>query len=234
MKHLRILSVFLIVAVMALSFVACNATPDVGDEGGSVGGSQTPSGNNTQNTPSGGNTQTQSGGGSQTPSGNEGENQTPNGGDTSRILVVYFSCTNTTKGRAEALQAKLGADIYRITPAVPYTNADLNYNTDCRANREQNDSSARPAISGGVEDMSQYDVIYIGYPIWWGQAPKIIYTFLESYDFAGKTLIPFCTSGGSGMGTSGNNLHSSAPNAIWKSGRRVSSNSDIDALVNMK
>ncbi|MDE6301959.1 MAG: aldo/keto reductase, partial [Clostridia bacterium] len=146
----------------------------------------------------------------------------------------YFSCTNTTKGRGEALQSKLDADIYRIMPAIPYTNADLNYSTDCRANREQNDASARPVISGGVADMSKYDVVYIGYPIWWGQAPKIIYTFLESYDFAGKTLIPFCTSGGSGMGTSGTNLHSSAPDAIWKSGCRVSSNSDIDALVNMK
>lgn len=150
------------------------------------------------------------------------------------ILVVYFSCTNNTKNRAEALQAKLDADLYRIQPAVPYTTADLNYNTDCRANREQNDSSSRPEISGGVEDMSKYSVVYIGYPIWWGQAPKIIYTFLESYDFTGKTLIPFCTSGSSPMGTSGTNLHSSAPNANWKEGLRVASNSDVNALVNMK
>ena len=219
MKRLRFLFVALIVVVMALSFVACNTTPSTGDNEdgiGGIGGGGDQSSDSTDN-------QTPMGGGSQ--SGDE---------DTTSILVVYFSCTNTTKGRAEALQAKLDADIYRIVPAVPYTSADLNYNTDCRANREQNDSSARPAISGGVEDISQYDVIYIGYPIWWGQAPKIIYTFLESYDFTGKTLIPFCTSGGSGMGTSGTNLHSSASGAIWKSGCRVSSNSDIDTLVNMK
>ena len=217
MKRFRILCVALIVVVMALSFVACGetaSTPDVGNDSDSLGGVD---GGNDAQTPSVG-----------------GTGQTPNDQDTTSILVVYFSCTNTTKGRAEALQAKLDADIYRIVPAVPYTSADLNYNTDCRANREQNDSMARPAISGGVEVMSQYNVIYIGYPIWWGQAPKIIYTFLESYDFTGKTLIPFCTSGGSGMGTSGTNLHSSALGAIWKSGCRVSSNSDIDTLVNMK
>ncbi len=151
------------------------------------------------------------------------------------VLVVYFSCTNTTKGRAEALQAKLGSDIYRIEPTVPYTSADLNYsNNSCRANQEQRDDSCRPGINGRVENMEQYDVIYIGYPIWWGQAPKIVYTFLESYDLSGKTIIPFCTSGGSAMGTSGTNLHSSASDAVWKSGCLVRSSDDIDALVNMK
>ena len=155
-------------------------------------------------------------------------------GNAPNTLVVYFSCTNTTKGRAEALQARLGADIYRIVPEVPYTAADLDYTTDCRANREQKDASARPKISGSAVQLEQYDVVYIGYPIWWGQAPKIIYTFLESHDFAGKTVIPFCTSGGSGMGSSGTNLRRFAPQAVWKAGRLVRSGSDIDALAAMK
>lgn len=142
------------------------------------------------------------------------------GGTDANILVVYFSATNTTKGVAQKIQTAAGSAIYQIVPAVPYTPADLNYNTDCRANREQNDPNARPAISGSVENIGQYDTVFIGYPIWWGQAPKIIYTFLESYDFSGKTLIPFCTSGSSPMGSSATNLHSLTPNATWLGGQR--------------
>ncbi len=88
-----------------------------------------------------------------------------------KVLVAYFSATNNTEGIAQHIADALGADLYEITPEVPYTAADLNYNTDCRANREQNDASARPAISGSVENMEQYDVVFLGYPIWWGQAP---------------------------------------------------------------
>ncbi len=155
------------------------------------------------------------------------------GEDSPKVLVVYFSATNTTKGVAEAIHSQIsGSDIYAITPAVPYTPADLNYNTDCRANREQNDPNARPEISGKIENIEQYDVIFIGYPIWWGQAPKIIYTFFESYDydFDGVTIIPFCTSGSSGIGSSATNLHSLAPNAIWKSGARISGN-NVSSLI---
>lgn len=150
-----------------------------------------------------------------------------------KVLVAYFSCTNTTKTVAEAIHGQVsGAYLYRITPAVPYTSADLNYNTDCRANREQNDPAARPEISGRVENIEQYDVIFIGYPIWWGQAPKIIYTFFESYDydFDGVTVIPFCTSGSSGIGSSATNLHASAPKANWKSGARISGN-NVGSLI---
>jgi flavodoxin len=107
----------------------------------------------------------------------------------SQVLVVYFSCTGTTKRLAEYAADILGADIYEIVPETPYTSADLNYsNNDCRANREQNTPSARPAIKNGVENMEKYDVILLGYPIWWGQAPKIIYTFLDTYDFRTKRL----------------------------------------------
>ncbi len=167
--------------------------------------------------------------------GNNGDTTptTPEQPTESKVLVAYFSATGTTEGVAEAIHNQVsGSYLYRITPAVPYTSADLNYNSDCRANREQNDPAARPAISGSVENIEQYDVIFIGYPIWWGQAPKIIYTFFESYnyDFEGVTIIPFCTSGGSGMGSSATNLHSLAPQAIWKSGARISGN-NVTSLI---
>lgn len=159
----------------------------------------------------------------------------PKPSDSSRILIAYFSATNNTENIANHLKNILDADIYEITPETPYTSADLDYNTDCRANREQNDADARPAISGNVEDMSQYDVIFLGYPIWWGQAPKIISTFLESYDFTGKTVVPFCTSGSSGIGSSAENLHSLANAADWKDGNRFSggaSRSTVETWVN--
>lgn len=141
-----------------------------------------------------------------------------------KVLIAYFSATNNTEGIANHMKAALGdhADLYEITPETPYTTADLNYNTDCRANREQNDPSSRPAISGSVENMAQYNVIFLGYPIWWGQAPKIISTFLESYDLSGKTIVPFCTSGSSPMGSSATNLHSLASSATWLDGQRFS------------
>lgn len=152
----------------------------------------------------------------------ENEDSTANNKtDTSNdILVVYFSATGTTKPLAEYTADILNADLYEIVPDDPYTEEDLAYYTNGRADREQNDSSARPAISGGVENMQKYDTILLGYPIWHGQAPKIISTFLESYDFSGKTILPFCTSHSSGIGTSDTNLHSLAENANWLNGKR--------------
>ena len=150
-------------------------------------------------------------------------------------LIAYFSATNNTESIANHLDAILDADLYEITPETPYTSADLNYNTDCRANREQNDAGARPAISGSVDNMEQYDVIFLGYPIWWGQAPKIIYTFLESYDLSGKTIVPFCTSGSSGIGSSATNLQTLAGSAAWMDGQRFSgsaSRSAVETWVN--
>ena len=217
MKRLKIFLIALMIVVTVMVFAAC-VNPDA-----------TPNGNNNGTDGSNGSVQ-DSNSNQTTTSGNNS-----NSDGTNKILVAYFSCTNNTKGRAQTLQSRLGADIYQITPAVPYTNADLNYNNNSsRANKEQNDSTCRPQISGSVNNISQYDVIYIGYPIWWGEAPKIIYTFLESYDLSGKTLIPFCTSASSPMGSSGSNLHASAPNSVWKDGCRVYSNDDIDTLVNMK
>ena len=138
----------------------------------------------------------------------------------SKVFVAYFSATGTTKTLAEYAADILNADIYEIVPEDPYTDEDLAYYTGGRADQEQNDPSARPAIAGSVENMSQYDTVLIGYPIWHGQAPKIIYTFLESYDFSGKTILPFCTSHSSGIGSSADNLHSLASGANWLDGER--------------
>lgn len=158
-----------------------------------------------------------------------------NNNESNKSLVVYFSCTNTTKGVAEKIADIVGGDIYRIVPETPYTSADLDYNiASSRANLEQNDPSSRPVINGKVENIEDYDIVFIGYPIWWGKAPQIIYTFLESYDLSGKTVVPFCTSGSSGLGTSDKDLHSSAPKAQWKAGRKFdarSSKKDIESWL---
>lgn len=150
----------------------------------------------------------------------------------SDILVAYFSCTGTTKSVAEHAASYLNGDLYGITPQVPYSNADLDYRTDYRANQEQKDPSVRPAISGSVKNMAQYDTIILGYPIWQGQAPRII---SKSYDFSGKTIVPFCTSGGSGLGTSASNLHGLVDSgAAWKTGIRFgagASSSDVQTWL---
>lgn len=138
-----------------------------------------------------------------------------------KTLVAYFSCTGATQAIAETLAQHVGADLYAITPAQPYTTADLNYNdSSSRGAKEQSDQTARPALGGSVVNLNDYDTIYLGYPIWFGQAPKIIATFLESQSFAGKTIIPFCTSGSSGMGNSAEQLHSLVPGATWTAGQR--------------
>ena len=141
-----------------------------------------------------------------------------------KILVAYFSCTNTTKGIADDVADLTSGTLYRIEPETPYTSADLNYNTDCRANREQNDPKARPAINGAVENIADYDIVFLGYPIWWGAAPKVIYTFLEKHNLDDKIIIPFCTSHSSGIGSSDTNLHSLATNVEWKPGKRFGAN----------
>ena len=139
-------------------------------------------------------------------------------------LVVYFSVTGNTKALAETIAETTGADIVEIVPETPYTSEDISYNNDnCRANKEQNDDSARPAIANKIENIDDYDTIYLGYPIWWGTMPKIINTFLESYDLSGKTIMPFCTSGGSGIGTSVSAIKDVCPGADVKDGFRGSS-----------
>ena len=148
------------------------------------------------------------------------------------ILVAYFSVTNNTKAVAEKLADGLGADIYEITPEEPYTDADIDYSDDnSRTTIEMNDPDARPAIAGSVENMDQYQVLFIGYPIWWGDAPRIISTFMESYDFSGKTIIPFCTSGGSGISSSAANLEKLTSGANWLEGKRLNGSDSQDTIM---
>ena len=157
---------------------------------------------------------------------NLGWEETTRGG---KVLVAYFSATGTTRGAAERVQAATGGDLFEIVPAVAYTSADLDYNDSAsRSQMEQRDPAARPAVSGAVEGMDGYGVVFLGYPIWNGRPPRIISTFLESYDFTGKTIVPFCTSGGSGFSDSG--LHELASGATWAEGRRLNSASQ-DAVT---
>lgn len=152
-----------------------------------------------------------------------------------KTLIAYFSATNNTEGIANHLNTLLDADLYEIVPETPYTEADLDWHdSSSRTTLEMNDAAARPAISGSVEDMDGYDTIFLGYPIWWGEAPRIICTFLESYDFNGKTIVPFCTSGSSGIGSSADNLHTLTDGAEWMEGHRFSagaSESDVQSWV---
>jgi len=145
-----------------------------------------------------------------------------------KILVAYFSASGQTKRLAQTLADATGGDLYEITPEVPYTTDDLDWNNKhSRSSIEMNDPSSRPAITGQVEDMTQYDIVFVGFPIWWYQAPTIIQTFLESYDLAGKVVVPFATSGGSGMGKTGGILQTSAPKADWKPGKRLSAEASV-------
>lgn len=149
-----------------------------------------------------------------------------------RVLVAYFSATGNTENIALHLRDILDADLYEIVPEEPYTDADLNYSDDsCRANQEQNDPDARPAISGTPEHPEDYDVVFLGYPIWWGQAPKVMSTFLESCEFGDAVIVPFCTSGSSGIGSSAENLQSLAPDANWLTGQRFSGSADQEEVA---
>ncbi|MDE6435022.1 MAG: NAD(P)H-dependent oxidoreductase [Lachnospiraceae bacterium] len=161
------------------------------------------------------------------------EEEDASGIQESKVLVAYFSATNTTEGVAEHIANALNADIYEINPEEPYTDADLNYSdNNSRTTIEMNDPNARPSISGSVENMEQYTVVFIGYPIWWGQAPKIMYTFVEHYNLSGKTVIPFCTSASSEIGTSATNLQAAdTSQAIWLTGRRFSGSSSESDVV---
>ena len=150
------------------------------------------------------------------------ENTEKTGTDT---LVVYFSATGTTKSVAEKIAGVTGADIYEIVPMELYTEADLNWHdSDSRTTHEQDDKSIRPGIASDKLSLDGYTTIYVGYAIWWGEEPRIMDTFVENYDFSGKTMIPFCTSGGSGIGSSGDNLRENAGSGNWIEGARLNAN----------
>ena len=148
----------------------------------------------------------------------------------SKTLVAYFSATGTTMEAATRLAGLMNADQYEIVPETPYSPADLNWrDKSSRSSLEMADKSSRPAISGKVVNMEQYDTVFVGFPIWWYIAPTIINTFLEQYDLTGKTIVPFFTSGGSGAGETLKYLRPSSPDADWKTPKSLNSMSD-DAL----
>ena len=148
-----------------------------------------------------------------------------------KVLVAYFSATGTTAGVAERLAKATGGDLFEIKPEQPYTDADLDWrDKQSRSSVEMADKSSRPAIASKVEDMSKYDVVFVGFPIWWYREPSIIDTFMESYNFSSKTVVPFATSGGSGMGDSGKIMQSLAPQAKVLSGKRFSSSVSEEEL----
>ena len=137
-----------------------------------------------------------------------------------KSLVTYFSASGVTKKVAEKLAEAAGADLFEIKPEVAYTEADLNWmDKKSRSSIEMNDKSFRPAIAEKCNNMADYDVVYIGFPIWWYVAPTIINTFLEAYDFSGKKIVLFATSGGSGFGNTVKELQPSAPDAVITEGR---------------
>lgn len=146
-------------------------------------------------------------------------------------LVAYFSAGGVTKKLAERLAGAIGADIHQIQPEIPYTTADLDW-TDktSRSSVEMNDKTFRPPVANKVAHMEQYDVIYLGFPIWWYVAPTIINTFLEQYDLTGKTIIPFATSGSSGMGHTNKELQDSCPGAVLKEGTRFPADTPAEKL----
>jgi flavodoxin len=163
-------------------------------------------------------------------SGASGGDQAAQQNTDDKSIVVYFSCTGNTKAVAEEIAAQTGSDLHEIVPEEPYTEEDLNYNDDnCRANAEMNDPESRPAISNTIENLSDYDTIYIGYPIWWGSLPRIMNTFFDTYDFSGKTIVPFCTSGSSSISQSVSVIREAEPEAQVKEGLQVSSSGADDS-----
>lgn len=145
----------------------------------------------------------------------------------SKKLVAYFSASGITKSVAEHLAKTADADLFEIKPETPYTRADLDWtNKKSRSSVEMSNPNSRPKIAKKISNMEEYDTVFIGFPIWWYVAPTIINTFLESYDFTGKTVIPFATSGGSGMGKTVSVLKKICPTAEWKDGKVVNGMSD--------
>ena len=151
------------------------------------------------------------------------------------VLVAYFSATGNTAKVAQRIAEISGGTLYEIVPQEAYTSADLNWhNQQSRSSVEMNDSKARPVLKSGNEDFSAYDVIFIGYPIWWDQAPRVINTFIESYDLKGKAIVPFATSGGSGIGNSVAVLRKEYPSLNWHEGKLLNraSDSSIEDWIN--
>ena len=166
----------------------------------------------------------------------QSENTDTNAASGQNTIVVYFSATGTTKGVAERIASVTNADVFELIPAEPYSDADLDWNDrNSRTTIEMNDPNVRPAIANDTVDLDGYTTVYIGYPIWWGDAPRMMSTFVEAHSFDGKTVIPFCTSGSSPIGRSGENLASQAGSGNWLEGGRLDagiSESEIQDWIN--
>ena len=209
-------------AVMALSLAACGQSNGTDDSQSTSQSQETPPSSTTQepsnSTP--------------TPTTLTPDVAEPTGDG--NVLVVYYSASGNTEAVAGYIAEATGGDLFAITPAEPYTSDDLNWTDEnSRVSQEYADESLRDVelTTTEVENWDSYDTVFIGYPIWWGPAPKIIYTFLESYDLDGVTIVPFCTSGSSGIGSSATNLQSLAPNANWLSGQRFSGSASQDTVA---
>ena len=147
----------------------------------------------------------------------------------SKILVAYFSASGVTARAAQAIAAAVGGDLYEIAPAQPYTAADLDWtNKQSRSSLEMGDTACRPALAAAVENVEQYDTVFVGFPIWWGHEPAVIDTFFEQYDFSGKTVVPFATSGGSGISGAERSLSSKYPSIAWRRGALLSGSDAAD------
>lgn len=148
-----------------------------------------------------------------------------------KTLIAYFSASGVTAKAAKLLAQAADADLFEIVPETPYTKSDLNWlNPKSRSTVEMKDRASRPPIASKVADIAQYGRVFVGFPVWWYREPSIIDTFLESYDFSGKTLIPFCTSGGSGLGETSENFRRLAPGAKVSEGKRITRRDDEAAL----
>ena len=148
-----------------------------------------------------------------------------------KSLVAYFSASGVTAGLAKKLAEAAGADLFEITPVTSYSEADLNWHDkNSRSSVEMRDSSSRPTIKGTVQNIADYDTVFVGFPIWWYTAPTIVKTFLESADFSGKTIVPFATSGGSGIGNSAKDLQAVVPRAKVIEGKLFKSTAPISEL----
>ena len=208
----RIFSLCLTLA-LALTLTACGSP--AGQGGSSPAPDASPSTSNTPETTPASQPEDSA------PVESEGPEET--GGGETKILIAYFSATNNTEGIANHLEEILDADLYEIVPETPYTSDDLNYNdSSSLSSQEMNDPDARPAISGGVENMEQYDVIFLGYPNWWASIPMPVASFLEEYDFSGKTIVPFCSHGGGRFGQSLTAITKLVPDALLGEGLAVS------------
>lgn len=229
-KRKRGLALLLMMAVLLFTLTACGSKPTSGETSAQTEASSKASSAETKAAESQqGQTASEAQQAATTADAQQSADKPASGAKT---LVVYFSATGTTKGVAEQIASVTGADTYEITAAQTYTEADLNWNdTNSRTTLEQNDKSVRPAIGGETVSLDAYSTIFIGYPIWWGEEPRIMDTFVESYDFTGKTMIPFCTSGGSGIGASGSNLAANAKTGTWLEGARLSGSSDIKGWI---